>query len=565
MYFLKKLFILFVSLSFFSFYSCDIENFLKDELDPKEEQQEENGDKQKEEEEDDDNNTLPTLTGYQLALNKGDYWEFYWNNEGYTSWWASYGTNTTNTEDSGFVTITLGNPITVSGKTLFSVSITGDIPKYWEDSFWTALGVDGNSFIGSKNNVTVETIINGDNSKSEASFFLKYSVPLEIKTSSISATTPVSYTTTGHKATYSSSYDDTIYLPGYDPFKGDEATHNISEYYKPGVGPVGFYLYDYLKDYADSSSWTTIRNIWNFSLVSTSLTSDDNFVFPQPPWKVFSDMPQAKIAPDAVVANNTIYLMAGRDSSYNALTALYKLESDGSWSSAKSIPSTWSTISSSTGAFVKDSGSPGEAIYLTGKFGGYNSTYRYLPSTNTWSLYSSSNLQYTHYDSFSWGTNYIYSLGLDGRLLEYNISTDNYTTLGIIDDDLTYLSVIADDEKIITVGQYEPWYNNFTTGMFINTGSGWSTNQWYSDSKRRWEPALAFYNNRLYIFGGGQDDEAKKVVSCVISGTTASNWKTHSPMLYGGTRLDAVVLDDKIYLFGCDEGKKIEIYTPEND
>jgi len=83
------------------------------------------------------------------------------------------------------------------------------------------------------------------------------------------------------------------------------------------------------------------------------------------------------------------------------------------------------------------------------------------------------------------------------------------------------------------------------------------------DSERRWCPGLAIYNDRLYVFGGTED--GTHVISSSIASGAPSDWQSHSPMLYGGTNLDAEVRGSEILVFGCDDGEKIEIYSPDND
>ena len=526
------------------------------------------GDNDLGEDDDNDGDTPEPIAGFDLELATGSSWEFYWEYQSSTSWWSSYDNGSSESSDGGYVTITLAEPATVAGYDMFLVNLSGEIPSPWQSSFWEYLGVSGASLIGSLDGSTIKIIVNGDTGRSEYSFFLRYTVPLDIDLASFSAmaSAPAPYTTSCFGADYNSSYDDTISIPGYDPIDGDVSTLTINEFHKAGVGPLGLSYYDYLKDVTGPSSWDTIIINWDYSLVSTTLDARDGFSFPIPPWQVYGEMPEIKRYANAVVLNDEIHLLGGREL-YTAKTAMYSEDADGNWLTRSPVPDEWVTSTSGSGACIRQGQKllP-ETIHFAMKYNYGLSrvirAYSYNPISDSWSSYAESTFSMDVYDCFMYGNDFLYVLCSGGQMMEYDFYAigDNFTYWGTIPgaEELTYASALVYNDAIYIVGQYNPYGTTYTTGMFVYNGESWEQVAWIVDSLRRWNPALAVHNDRLYIIGGNE----KEVVSCSVTTGTVSDWQIHPSMLYGGSGLDALVVGDQILVFGCDEGTKIEVFTP---
>ncbi len=524
-------------------------------------------------------NTFDPVSGYDLSLGQGTQWEFFWTYYNYTNWTASgSGMNPSTTTKEGFVTITLGDTTTISGKTLYEVTLSGDIPSTnsssWSDNgnFWQYLGVDNGDLIGSLDGDSVKTIINAQQGISNYGFFIRdLSDGLGIESSNFTADedAPISYTTTSHSVNYDYSEDNSISIPGIY-MAGDEFSCYFTDYYKAGIGPIGHNYYHYWKDIEGPGEWSSGTTEETFTLISTSLEADDGFEPPVPIWQVAGDMPEVKKWPNAVFIDGDIYLMAGEDGSYNASQTVYRQEDDGSWTKLASIPVGWVACASGTGACVKDG-----KVYLAMKYNLGMSRqlrmYVYDPAADSWSLMATHNTAVDIYDCFLWGET-IYIVGGNGVHYALNgeaIEDTAVYSLVSSPESLTYISALSTADDIFIVGQYKIAFNTYITGMWTvdNNSSYPIKSKWNpSEFKRRWAPGLAVYNNRLYVFGGGDGETAKKVVSCAIDGNgNVSDWQIHAPMLYGGTKLDALVVGNKIYVYGTDEGTKIEVYSPDDD
>ena len=558
-------FFLIVFVFMFFMVSCDV--LLEKDTDSTD--NEDNGNSQdveddsSDEEDDSSQVTADPLTGYNLNLESGSWWKFYWEKDTFTSWYSSYDSDSSSSESSGYLIITLGDEVTIEGRILFQVELSGDIPSFNTDSsFWQYIGSDEGDLIGSLDGINLKTILNSSDRSSEYSFFLLYSESLDITSSSFSAEYPAEYSTDTDCANFNSSYDDSIIIPGYDPIDGDVLTYTISEHYKAGVGPVGITLYDYLKDVTSSNSWEIYIREWSVNLVSTSLSADDGFSFPQPAWDIYGEMPEVISCPNVILLNNSLYIVGG-NLSYDPVLSLYKEGDEGEWIAQSSIPDSWnvSTSGSLSGACLAyPTGSLTYHIYFTASFSNGLNIYDYNPFTDNWSIKYYGNYTGAIYSCFSWGNNLIYSVGFKGRLLEYDLSSSTFEDIGFLMDDFTYINAVSDGDKIFLVGQYEPYFNGYQTGIQYYNGTTWIQVYPGISNKRRWHPGLAIYNDRLYILGGTED--GRDVISAQIDSDGLSDWMEHSPMLYGGSSLNAITKDNKIYVFGTDEGSKIEVFDP---
>jgi len=549
--------------SFLFFSGCDI--FLNGGSES-ETDGETSGEDQSDTDDESDADTSNPLSGYDLALNSGSFWTFYWTYEDSSGWTSSYDSNSSSSESKGFVTITLGSSKDISGNTLYEANLYGDIPSRWDDEFWEYLGVDGNSVIGSKDGSSLETIINGSTGVNGTSFFCFFTTEQSItQSSSFSADTPVEYSTTADKSSFSTSYDESISLPEYGYFSsGDEGNYYNNEYYKRGIGPLGYYEYNYWREEDGTDSYWG-RHTWSFNLTDTSLSASDGFEVPKAPWRIYGEMPDHRDEAEAVVANDVLYLLGGQTDSYDGNTNFHKESSSGTWTPLSSPPpSDWYR----SAATVRDTGtSSGENIIFLADTG--NPTiYSYSP-TGIWSTIDSYSSSLDVYDCFMWGSDLLYMV-LGHSVVGYEFSTGDFLDPIYLDSDLSYLSAITRGDYIYIVGQYlvsgGGIFNNeyiYSTRIIYYNGSSWSSLLSVGDSERRWCPGLAIYNDRLYVFGGTED--GTHVISSSIASGAPSDWQSHSPMLYGGTNLDAEVRGSEILVFGCDDGEKIEIYSPDND
>lgn len=502
------------------------------------------------------------VSGYGLSLEQGSWWKFRWVYEDKATWVSSHDSNTLKDEGSGYVTATLGAPATIGGKPMFAVSLTGDLPPRLAESFWKYLGTDGTSFIGSLDGTSVKKIVDGPGGRSEARFFRRKDDAVAVAPGSFAAAEPKAYATSSHRAAWSFSKDDSVSVPGYDPIRGDECAWSVEEHFKPGIGPLGcrddYYFYDKGKS---SGEWTTYIHHWTYSLVASSLQAADGFAPPRPAWEVAGPMPFVGVGITAVKAGSSVFLVGGRNS-YTPTRALYRRGADGAWTKKADIPCDYATSTGNGGAAVVP-GKLYDTIYFVADAnlgtGLKAQVYGYNVASDQWSSRASysASLRPTECFFIDGGVGIF---GDYGTVRFFDPADNSIGGSGNLDAKLTAAAAATDGANVYAIGQRNSYGDVYTTGGYVYSGS-WSQMAWFVDGKRRWKPGLALYGGRLYVFGGN----GKDVVSCAVSGGTLSDWKTHSPMLYGGSYLSAMVEGDKIYVYGCDDGKKIEVYSPADD
>lgn len=505
--------------------------------------------------------TIGPIVGYDLTLQTGSYWTFWWDWSDKATWTSSYDSGTDNDVGTGYLTITLGAPATVAGKPVFAVILSGDIPEPWQTNpFWHWIGSDSSGLYASSDGYSIKYIVNAATSRVSSGFFRRWvdltdtAAPI-LSSGSYTATQPMGWSTSVQSAEWGSSYDDSIYVPGYDPIAGDEYNRSASEKFKAGIGPVACSDYDYLYDRESSSDSSTYITKWAFSLVKTNLVADDSFTLPELVWDL-AEMPDTRTDPSVVFLDGNLYILLG-GVTYEGSRTMYRQEADGSWTQRADLPSSFSGLYGFGTACVYDG-----KIYafITAKPSYRTAVYAYDPGTNSWSTaYAPGTLNVSPATSVLNGT-VIFFLGENSSRHEFDPSAGTITSYSIINSRISHPRIISGEGKFYIVCQFNPSGDTYTTGLWTCPPGGWTQQGWYIDGKRRAKPALAIYDGRLWVFGGD-----KSVVSAPLSAGVVGTWKTHTDMLYGGAYLSAVVVGNEIRVYGSNAGTAIEIYHPDSD
>ncbi len=190
-----------------------------------------------------DTNT-PTFDGFDFNFSEGDFWEFGWN--GTVTRWAQGSGSSTSEQGSSF-RITLGAASAIDSIMMYGINLSGN--PMWGDSQdftprWTHIGIDGNKIYGSTNGTTVEVVFDSESGVwSGGGFFSEF--PSDTLIVATQGTITNDYITDSNaiRVGRSSSQDQCEVILGIT-ICGDESFNRTEwEYFKSGLGPLGYQFY----------------------------------------------------------------------------------------------------------------------------------------------------------------------------------------------------------------------------------------------------------------------------------------------------------------------------------
>jgi len=216
----------------------------------------------------------PQISGFDFALQEGDFWEFEW--DYYKFSWGMGDGSITKTDSARF-RVVLGSPVVISGITAYPVSVSGRSDVYGEnDDFaprWKYLAVSGNKILGSEDGATLKTVFDAMNgSWTGGGFFLTFSSNTLVTAQS--GTINNDYISgSAIQVGHSDSQTQCEYIAGVTICGDDSYDYDMYEYYKENIGPVGYYYYHVYENcgggYCSGATWKK-----NIGLVASSLSGD---------------------------------------------------------------------------------------------------------------------------------------------------------------------------------------------------------------------------------------------------------------------------------------------------
>lgn len=218
--------------------------------------------------------STPSISGFEFSLEEGVFWEFGWDT---TVSSFAQGSGGSTSSSSGKFRLTLGPAMNVGGVSLYEILYSGN-PAGWPESFtiprWKYVGIDGSKVYGSVDGATLEVVFDAETGTwSGGGFFTEWPSSLIVaEPGSISNDYILDSNILRVGTSSSQSQCETI---AGVTICGDESfTHTEYEYFKPGVGPVG---YRYLNSFSSSgggfsSGSSTERNL---GLIGSSLAGDN--------------------------------------------------------------------------------------------------------------------------------------------------------------------------------------------------------------------------------------------------------------------------------------------------
>lgn len=220
--------------------------------------------------------STPKFSGFDFTLKEGDFWEYKWDFYNYS--WAQ-GSNPSTTTDSGRFWILLGQPKVIQGITTYEISIFGKSKnKDWSFSpRWKYLAIANNKIYGSTDGATLSVIFDAETGYwTGGGFFRAFpsgNLAIAQNGTISSSNTYISGTAIIVKVSGDKSQCQTI---GGMQFCGDESyNYKWEDYYRPGIGPVGFY-YDQIYSYSGGGFWSGGTWRHNVGLTASSLINQNN-------------------------------------------------------------------------------------------------------------------------------------------------------------------------------------------------------------------------------------------------------------------------------------------------
>jgi hypothetical protein len=223
----------------------------------------------------------PAFGGFDFTLSTGNFWEFRWN---YYYYSYAQGGSPSTTKDSGRFWVVLGQPIQIHGITAYEVATYGRSKKresYSTQTFgprWKYIAMSNKQMLGSTDGLTLTPFVDAQAGKWPGGGFFT-AIPgttLTIGQVGTISTYNTYISGTAIVAGRSSSQSQCEYFSGIGTICGDSSyTYTESEYFRPSIGPVGYYYYN---TYDDCGGGFCSSAIWQHSagLTASSFTGQSN-------------------------------------------------------------------------------------------------------------------------------------------------------------------------------------------------------------------------------------------------------------------------------------------------
>jgi hypothetical protein len=312
--------------------------------------------------------------GFALELADGTSWEYYWTEDDDT---FVQGAGRTHEIESGRLRVTLGPIVRVSDRDALAVTVEGTVvdgrvrfaPRY------THLAADGERLLGFADG-TWHVVFDGALGRWPGGGFFR-EVPDDVEQLASTARLANEYVDTPAVAvTRRMSGGGCEHYPelGQTFCDDDEYTYDATEYFKAGIGPLGFASRHTYRRTDLTISFTIVVSI---GLVATSLAAADGFVPHLPAWRTLAPMPTARSRAAAAAHGGLVYVIGGADGAAADRVEAYDPATD-AWSARTPMPAGRTRHAAVT---------TNDSIYV---FGGGGETmadrvFRYRPQFDEWS------------------------------------------------------------------------------------------------------------------------------------------------------------------------------------
>ena len=512
---------------------------------------------------DDDGNEVPPdplISGFNFSLSTGTYWHFYWKTEDHTYVQGSSPTTDTFTGD---FRVELGASIDIDGAKAFEVSTSGDSTDEDFDYAprWTHLAVSDNRLLGSADGIALQVIFDGMTGNwNGGGFFTSFPDETEL-TAGAGQISNEYIDTAAQSAGRSESQSGTVYIPetGETIDTGDDdITFNENEYYKGGLGPVGYhYYYSYSSDGGGFyTSFSTKRTV---GLVDSTLAADDGFVPGLPPWVRKADMPVSRNKGSATAVYGKIYLVGGGETRVDA----YDPATD-TWEEKSPMPvARYATTSAAVNDKIYVFGSDGQRVDV------------YDPALDSWSQNGDMPAEYDFVRCTSVGDQIAVMGDTSSKWYDPNIEVRMYTPaedkwelMGTLPSDMerTAFALAAVDSYVFVIGGYKGDLDPKQT-LRYHAGTDDIEEEGWLGEARSFLTAVSM-DGEVFAIGGHTDAGYKDAVESYDLAHPETYWTERSSMSTPRSHTTSAVVDDIIYVFGGqnqDQLLIVEAYAPKTD
>jgi len=531
---------------------------------------------------DDDNGggSVSTLNPLNLDLKAGEFWEFVWNASNIS---FAQGSGSTGGSSASTFRITLGAPLSIDGQQAFPLIITGDPGDFTPR--WTHVAIDDDgSLLGSTNGLSMTKVYDAETDEwVGGGFFVSFAANEAVNLESGSFAgeyNTVDALTAGH----SSSDGGCETILGNTICSDTSTNFSENEFYKEGIGPVG---YELSASFTSSGGgfFTSTQRSELIELTATSFTASDSTVFNPPPWEEVESLNTPRSGHKAVVLDGKIYVLGGAGANPPTVEIYDPVQNI--WTNGQSLPSlpitSWSAEVLNGKIYVDDSTNDqvfefdpniGWSTVPVPPGGGFNGSFGFSSSTYVDATFGDIILGATSKTSLSgtpinvrgfdpspatWLTG-VTGLGVT-ELLRHSVE--------IIGDTLYVFGGFGQSNSLDDRGAQEKLfgYNILTDGWSFTLASMVSARDTLGS---------AVLDDKIYAMGGNPvtcgllncntPNIGPPFRSVEIYDPTANTWTSGTSMFQARTEFSAVTLNGKIYAIGGSDGNntlgKVERFTP---
>ena len=501
-----------------------------------------------------------------VILNSGDYWDYFWISESQD---FAQGSDTDYDVAVGRYRVTLGSPTTVAGVQAYPVTVTGETHDGVVElgPRWTHLAVDaGGSLLGSENGTTLVKIYDATSDEwTGGGFFVPFpgDQPMEAGQGTFSgaynqlAAIVVGRNLSSGGCTYYPSVGETICV-------GDPMSITEREYYKRGVGPLG-YFFESSVSYSGGGFYTSHKRTRTVELIASNHTPTDGGTFSPPPWDEAAPLQTARHMHAATVLDGKIYVIGGHDGNdYLTSVEVYDPTTN-SWSYGTRLPeATAGAVAATVDGrifVVRPNNSP---ILM------------YNPARGIWSSGSTVPYSDPSHDGCAMADahdQYVVTISPNGAFTgKLNVFIYPYSTgtwfngVPYTTSDHRWFSVACIGTDMYVVGGYQQFMTEKVFGgvrrydALNGIWEGWVA----SLNQRRYSSQSVALDDKIVTLGGRTATTDLRAVEQFDPAT--DQWTVLPGMFRPRVDFDAVVLNGKVYVIGGKSGAtilgQVEVYTP---
>ncbi len=496
----------------------------------------------------------PAVPGFPPELGPATMWHYHWITDERTTAQRS---GTTHETRSGDFQVILGDPVPMRGATMYPVRVEGENSDGSFDygPHWTHLGVVGNSLVGSTGTTGLQVIFDADTGEwMGGGFFTEFPDGARV-TASPSTVSNAFIRTAAHAVSLGVDEGGCTYYPetGDTICDDDSTTINDREYYKEGLGPVG-YTHNSTFTYSGGGHYSAYHTQRQLGLVATTLQAPDGFEPEMPPWTEAASLltPRKDLA--AVASDDRIYVLGGHTWSGESWQALRSIEiydpQADAWTQGADAP--------------VDLRDPSAAI-LDGEIHVLTSTldrlehYIYDPATDSWraGVHLEAPIRKADVAVFGGDLLVVGQRGYDPTLQVWIHRADsgpwiegfhpdfyqNGYAFAATQDHVYLVGHVYDDPSPHeTVHRYDPYQGGWSESTELNTARAWASG--------------ASLDGQVYVFGGHNDGPIRSVERYDPADDT---WVKLPDILQDHRDGAAVALDGKLYVIGGNDPDTMDV------